>query len=95
MPERFLHFFEMHGTEFKFIDTISGENVARAKDRIVARIMRLLELAIQSISSGPVEEGGDVRHTVGVGGATGHRRQARFRGPEDYSFQGAPSRPAR
>jgi hypothetical protein len=42
-PERFLHFFEMHGTEFKFIDTISGENVARAKDRIVARIMRLLE----------------------------------------------------
>ena len=33
-PERFLHFFEMHGTEFKFIDTISGENVARAKDRI-------------------------------------------------------------
>ena len=49
----------MHGTEFKFIDTISGENVARAKDRIVARIMRLLELAIQSISSGPVEEGGD------------------------------------
>ena len=58
-PERFLHFFEMHGTEFKFIDTISGENVARAKDRIVARIMRLLELAIQSISSGPVEEGVD------------------------------------
>ena len=58
-PERFLDFFEMHGTEFKIVDAISGDNVGRAKDRIVARIMRLLDLCIQSIPSGSIEDGGD------------------------------------
>ena len=58
-PEKFLSFFGMHGTEFKIIDAITGSNVDLAKERIVSRIMRLLDLAVESLGSGPSEDGGE------------------------------------
>ena len=58
-PQKFTDFFEMHGTEFAIAGTIDGGHVPLAKDRIVARIMRLLDLAIESLGSAPAEDGGD------------------------------------
>ena len=58
-PIKFLSFFGMHGTEFKIIDAITGSNVDLAKERIVSRIMRLLDLAVESLGSGPSEDGGE------------------------------------
>ena len=51
-PIKFLSFFGMHGTEFEIIDGITGSNVDLAKERIVSRIMRLLDLAVESLGSG-------------------------------------------
>ena len=52
----------MHGTEFEIIDAITGSNVDLAKERIVSRIMRLLDLAVESLGSDPSEDGGEDEH---------------------------------
>ena len=74
-PERFLDFFEMHGTEFKIVDAISGENVPRAKDRIVARIMR--SRASSSSSQSPLA----APSAASTRSARGRTRREAARGP--------------
>lgn len=58
-PEKFLDFFEMHGAEFSIASSIGGGQVALAKDRIVARIMRLLDLSIEDLKATPADDGGE------------------------------------
>ena len=41
LPQKYLDYFEMHGTEFALKATIPGDQADNVKDRIVSRMMQL------------------------------------------------------